>query len=60
MSEFNSVMMQYVHWYTAPDGKLWNELEENAAVLAAAGITSIWLPPAYKGIGGGYDVGYGV
>lgn len=22
--------------------------------------TSVWLPPAYKGTGGGYDVGYGV
>ena len=60
MSEFNGVMMQYFHWYIDPDGKLWNELKENAADLARAGITSVWLPPAYKGIGGGYDVGYGV
>ena len=60
MSEQNGVMMQYFHWYNEPDGSLWNELATNAKALAAAGITSLWLPPAYKGTGGGYDVGYGV
>ena len=60
MSEQNGVMMQYFHWYNDPDGSLWNELADNAEDLAAAGITSLWLPPAYKGTGGGYDVGYGV
>lgn len=60
MSEPNGVMMQYFHWYIAQDGSLWNELAENAAALAQVGITSVWLPPAYKGTGGGYDVGYGV
>jgi len=53
-------MMQYFHWYNAPDGNLWNELAENAQALSKAGITSVWLPPAYKGTAGGYDVGYGV
>lgn len=60
MSEFNGVMMQYFHWYIEPDGNLWNQLAENAPHLAKAGITSVWLPPAYKGSSGGYDVGYGV
>ncbi len=60
MSKFNGVMMQYFHWYNEPDGTLWNELAENAADLAKAGITAVWLPPAYKGTAGGYDVGYGV
>ncbi len=60
MSEPNGVMMQYFHWYAADDGSLWKELAENAEALAKAGITSVWLPPAYKGTGGGYDVGYGV
>jgi alpha-amylase len=60
MSEVNGVMMQYFHWYIAPDGKLWNQLTENAENLSNVGITSVWLPPAYKGTGGGYDVGYGV
>jgi len=60
MSEPNGVMMQYFHWYNAPDGTLWNELATNAKELATAGITSVWVPPASKGTGGGYDVGYGV
>ena len=60
MSEPNGVMMQYFHWYNAPDGTLWNELATNSQALADAGITSVWVPPAYKGTGGGYDVGYGV
>ena len=53
-------MMQYFHWYIAPDGTLWQEVATRAKDLAAAGITALWLPPAYKGSGGGYDVGYGV
>ena len=60
MSEINGVMMQYFHWYIEPDGKLWKQLAESAAELAKVGVTSVWLPPAYKGTGGGYDVGYGV
>ncbi len=60
MANVNGVMMQYFHWYTPPGGDLWNELAENAQTLADAGITAVWLPPAYKGTGGGYDVGYGV
>ncbi|NJL01811.1 MAG: alpha-amylase [Spirulinaceae cyanobacterium RM2_2_10] len=60
MSQPNGVMMQYFHWYLSPDSKLWKEMAENAEQLAEVGITSVWLPPAYKGTGGGYDVGYGV
>ncbi|MEL7224102.1 MAG: alpha-amylase [Cyanobacteria bacterium J06576_12] len=60
MSAPNGVMMQFFHWYNAPDGSLWNELTEKAEDLAAAGFTALWLPPAYKGSAGGYDTGYGV
>jgi alpha-amylase len=60
MSELNGVMMQYFHWYTPGDGSLWRQVKENVAELAERGVTSLWLPPAYKGAGGGYDVGYGV
>jgi alpha-amylase len=60
MSDLNGVMMQYFHWYLPQDGSLWNQLAESAEDLATSGITSVWLPPAYKGNGGGYDVGYGV
>jgi alpha-amylase len=60
MTEYNGVMMQYFHWYNEPDGQLWNQVATEAEKLAALGVTSLWLPPAYKGTGGGYDVGYGV
>lgn len=58
MADLNGVMMQYFHWYVE-DG-LWNKLETEAADLSERGITAVWIPPAYKGAGGGYDVGYGV
>lgn len=58
--EFNGTMMQYFHWYSPADGSHWNRVSEEAQALSKAGITALWLPPAYKGIGGGYDVGYGV
>lgn len=56
----NETMIQYFHWYTPPGGLLWTELKEKAAWLSSIGITSAWLPPAYKASGGGYSVGYDV
>ena len=53
-------MLQYFHWYLPPDGTWWNRLAGEAQALADAGFTSLWLPPAYKGSGGGFDSGYGV
>ncbi|MCK9336262.1 MAG: alpha-amylase [Arcobacteraceae bacterium] len=60
MKERNGTMMQFFHWHTPADGSLWRQLTEQAASLAEVGITSVWLPPAYKGAAGGYDNGYGV
>lgn len=60
MPQINSTMMQYFHWYIDPDLILWNDVKNKAQELAHAGFTALWLPPAYKGIAGGYDVGYGV
>ena len=53
-------MMQFFHWYNAPDGMLWNEFKKEIPRLAEAGFTAVWLPPAYKGASGGLDVGYAV
>ena len=50
--------MQYFHWYSPDNGTLWREVAANAKQLAALGITSLWLPPAYKANGGSSDVGY--
>ncbi|PKI16274.1 alpha-amylase [Colwellia sp. 12G3] len=52
--------MQYFQWYTPSDGSLWSEVQQEAANLSAAGVTALWLPPAYKGASGAQDVGYGV
>lgn len=60
MSKVNGTMMQYFHWYIPDSGKLWQQVRDRASELSQAGITALWLPPAYKGIGGGSDVGYGV
>lgn len=56
----NGVLFQFFHWHRAADGTLWSELAAQAPRLATAGFTSVWLPPAGKGGGGGIDVGYGV
>ena len=60
MADLNGVMMQYFHWYVPGDGFLWGQLAEEAAELAERGVSAIWVPPPYKGAGGGFDVGYGV
>ena len=54
----NRILMQYFEWYLKPECKLWNKVAINAKYLSAIGITDIWLPPAYKGAGGKFDVGY--
>lgn len=60
MGNINKTMMQYFEWYLAPDGDLWNNICYNASYLNNIGITSVWLPPAYKGTNGINDTGYGV
>lgn len=55
----NGTMMQYFEWNTTNNGSFWNTTKANAAQLGEMGITSVWLPPAYKGNAGTYDVGYG-
>lgn len=53
-------MLQGFEWNLPNDSKHWVRMEEKAAELAELGFTDVWLPPAYKGIGGNGDVGYGV
>ena len=58
-TEFNGTLMQWFHWWTSEgDGSHWRRLKEEAPALAKAGITALWLPPAYMG-GSVWDVGYG-
>ena len=58
MKKINGIIMQYFEWYLRPENKLWNKAIANAQYLSAIGITDVWFPPAYKGAGGKYDVGY--
>ena len=60
MATVNVVMMQYFEWYISPEQNLWNQVRDEAKALADAGFTAMWLPPAYKGMGGTNDVGYAV
>jgi len=55
----NGVMMQYFEWYIKPDSNHWKRLKEDAGHLKELGITSVWIPPCYKGTGID-DPGYGV
>lgn len=57
--EDNKTMMQYFEWYYSNDGSLWNKLNNEAKNISELGITSIWMPPAYKAHNGVNDVGYG-
>ena len=56
----NGVIIQYFEWYMNCNQNLWNKIYNEAEELARLGITAVWLPPAYKGIGGKDEVGYGV
>lgn len=54
----NGTMIQFFHWYASDDGSLWIHLADEAPGLKQAGITTLWVPPAYKGANGN-EVGYG-
>lgn len=56
----NKTMMQDFEWYLPADSKHWIHVAEEARSLKEAGITCVWLPPAYKGASGVDDVGYAV
>ena len=53
-------MMQYFEWYLPSDVGLWKKIVEDASNISNIGITSVWLPPAYKANDGINGVGYGV
>lgn len=44
----NGAMMQFFEWNLPNDGKFWQKLKEEAKHLHDIGITSVWIPPAYK------------
>ena len=60
MKKINGIIMQYFEWYMDCKQNLWNNITKEAEKLADLGITALWLPPAYKGMGGKDEVGYAV
>lgn len=58
--DINRTMMQYFEWYLPANHSLWNRVAKEADNIKEHGITTLWLPPAYKGAGGKKDVGYAV
>lgn len=56
----NGTMIQFFHWYLPNDGSHWKYVSSEAQHLAELGITSVWLPPAFKGTEGINSVGYDV
>lgn len=55
----NGLMMQYFEWYVENDGKHWERLKEDAKHLHEIGVTSVWIPPCFKGMDKN-DNGYGI
>ena len=60
MEYINGTIMQYFEWYMDCKQNWWNDICENVKELSKFGITALWLPPAYKGLQGKDEVGYGV
>ena len=56
----NGIMMQAFEWHMKSEPALWATLKKDAEKLSKVGVTSMWLPPAYKGARGLDDTGYGV
>lgn len=54
------IYMQYFEWYLPSDQLLWKRVAIQAKALSNLGITTLWLPPAYKGAYGANDTGYAV
>lgn len=54
----NQTMFQAYEWYMSNNGNYWNEIGKKSKELSKTGFTSVWLPPAYKGLSGTNSVGY--
>ena len=51
-------MIQFFHWYSEGNSKLYDHAKDSAEYLKQLGISAVWFPPAYKANGGGFSVGY--
>ncbi len=55
----NGVLLQTFEWYLVDDGKHYINIKNDLKHIKDLGITAIWLPPVFKGLGTN-DVGYGI
>ncbi len=56
----NDLCLQGFEWYLKANGRFWENMRAIAPSFRSLGIDILWLPPAYKGMAGANDVGYGV
>lgn len=56
----NGLIMQCFEENMPADGTLWKKLAADATKLKNLGVTAVWLPPAFKGVAGKNDTGYGL
>lgn len=54
----NNTMFQFFHWFFPQENHLWQHIMQEAAHIKDLGITSVWLPPAYKSSKGAGSMGY--
>lgn len=54
----NGVLLQAFEWHTEGGGTFYRRIADQAPSLAEAGLTAVWLPPAFKAQTS-LDVGYG-
>lgn len=54
------IMLQGFEWDIEAEDNLWDGLKHKISYLKSIGVSSIWLPPAFKGHHGARDSGYGV
>jgi hypothetical protein len=58
LGSHNETMFQAYEWNTNRDGYHWDRIAGMSDKLSELGISSVWLPPAYKGMLGIDDTGY--
>jgi alpha-amylase len=52
------IMMQGFYWDVEPKGDWWNTIAAKIDAWKKVGVDRIWLPPASKGMSGGFSMGY--
>ncbi len=54
----NGIIFQYFEWYMDTQNDLWIRLKNDVQHLKSIGVSSVWIPPAFKATSP-FDTGYG-